>query len=493
MSVTLVYSPGISAPIVMPIDDAFIATSSVLPATWNILTRVSSQSSYSWKITQQQVTATVACAWNTEFRVKSNTLGASQAGLTAPVVHPITWSYSSAQFRWNADKRLFVYFLGNEVVPQDQTSNPGLRFPVDRPLLWSYTTTAKTVVANCSTFVWNITQTKISRKSFGWNVRSLVHTSKQVAFRALQRVYSPGNVPENFYNGIAQAIVHPIDNTNYVGPAKYTWNVNARRYSQETVRYNVLSTRVSQKAFAFKTLCTHVVTQVAATWMLRKSVVSRKASSWAMQLRTYRRLKTAWNVLNPVVSQKAVAFNVRNLVRVLKVPTTNYMLTMPIVHPIDVYQTATIEFQWAVVKRQSSKLKVAYNVALRDPALMKSSWNTLFRVTIPNPDAIYVPGVTQPVVHPITEKRYNWGPRFTWNLGVTHVVTQQQFAYNALNKVVTKKACKWNTSQRYPTYAAVSFNTLMSVVSQDTMDWNVGQALPQYIRQTAMAREDFAY
>jgi hypothetical protein len=436
----------------MPIDDAYYSVSSVSPSSWNVLATIISRQSVEWKIEEQQVTSQISVAWDTDFRVKVNNMG-SVPGLSSPVVHPIDWHYIPAGSTWNIEAR-------------------------------------------CSSNVkisWNISKRISSKKASSFNVLDKVHNFATFKWNILQRIYVPGFTSIQFYNGISQPVVHPVDMQNEVVSPAITWNVSQRRNTDEKIRYNILQSRRSQSRSLWNTLCTSVQSQIAATWNLHKAIIRQATVKWNVIGRTYSRIRSLWNDRATVASQKSIAFNTLNFVRIIKVLTANYGLIMPVVHPIDEYKTVNTEIQWNINERTFSDIRVEWKNTVHVISHIPITWNTLMRIEIPDYYSIYYPGVSQAAVHPITFRTYPWGPRIAWNLGVESVISQVQVTWHDLDSIETRKAVAWSTVGRTGSAIALKWNTLSSVISRDTIEWNVGQVIPAFIRQTSVSRQDFAY
>lgn len=448
----LIYSPGIVHPVVFPFTGSSKVISSVAVVAWETIASVVSQKATSWKIPQQGVTSQANIQWNTEFRVKHNDLG-FVSGLNSPIVHPFDWHYTPAGITWDVDQRR----------------------------------------SSSSRISWKVIQRRKSDKASAYNILTKDYSFQQTDWKVLKRIYVPGTTSFNFFNGISQPIVHPFDSQNTTFTPQIAWNLNARLRLGESIRWNILGKVKSQAASLWNTLCVLVQKQGEVSWYTRSPVKKLGAVAWAMQERYYKRAKIAWNSKSSVVSQKAASFNVHNFVRVLKVLTTNYMLSMPVVHPFDIYETVNTEIQWNFNQRISSKQGIRWNVLLRDPGYLQIGWNTLFRISIPNYTSIYYPGILQPIIHPFTLKTYPWGPRITWNLGTSFVTSQQSSSWRTLNKVSKKAQISWSTVQRTSSNPQILWDTFHTVVSQDIIEWNVGQNIPTFIRQTSISRQDFAY
>lgn len=452
----IVYIPGICSPVVMPIDDFYGLISSATDSSWNIDSSVIKQVAASWKIPQQQVTATVSTAWNVTYRVEKNDEASGLSmGILQPVVHPIDWRYVPAGMAWQLDQRS------------------------------SSTSTSMT---------WNVIQRRSSTKAVNWNVLISDHSEKITSWRVLQRVYVPGYTAEDFYVGILQPVVHPIDlGPNLIVPIS-TWNYGYRTSSRTRSSYSIDATVTSSRqAFSWFVKDQRVTTSsVAASWFTRLLVQDKNASTWNLGQRPATKAKTSWFTDGLVTTQKAINFKVGDRVRVIRALTTEYMLPTVVVHPISYYQTVIPEFQWNVVARVPAKVRVSYNTDEIVKIKGASSWNTLMRMSIPFYGQIYYPQIMQPVVHPITAKTYPWIARIQW--GFTNLVSPTvPTAWNALNKVVKTNPVSWNTVGRTNMQEPIAFMTRISVVSQAVIQWNVGQALQNFIRQAAMSREDFAY
>lgn len=452
MSVSLVYSPGICSPIVFPISDSFTQISSAQPVAWNVQSRVTSQVAVAWNIKQQQVTVQAAIAWNTEFRVKANNV-APTPGVLQPIIRPISWHYDPAGITWNIEQR-------------------------------------KSSTVSTS---WRVLSRRSSRKAVAFNIFNHTYSLHASSWKVLQRVRKPGVTGFAFFNGITQPISHPLDSSNVIPSPTSTWNVAFRLHSQEPVRWNTFGAVKSQVRSLWNTLGIHVQKQGAVAWNTFKAVRKLSPIAWNMAERIPSKKRILWNTRFSSVSQKQIAFNVRELVRILKVTTTNFGISAPVVHPIDSYLTAPPEIQWAVNQRISSKVKIQWNYMERVSSRKASSWNTLFRVSIPNFMSVYSPGILQAVVHPFEYRTYPWGPRIEWNVGITHVISQVTTRWNVMNKVKTSIRVTWNMNQRTGVGNQILWNTMVGVVSQSRIQWNVGQNIPQFIRQTSVSRQDFAY
>lgn len=450
----LTYYPGIPSPVVMPITDFFGFLSSAVNSTWNATTRVSSTVTTNWNTNRQRVSTTAAMQWNDYFRVEKNNEAAGfSQGILQPVVHPIDWYYNPAGCRWNVDQR---------------------RGSTQRT-------------------TWNDIQRRSSLKKITFNTTISVHATKSTAWRVLQRVYVPGNNGVNFYVGINQPTVHPIDyGFNLVVPA-ITWNIAGRINKTALLRFNVDVSRVSRKIVNWNTLDTHVTTQAPVTWFTLQKVLVDGTGTWKTNDRISAQKKTRWNDYNSVVSQKAFVWKVpKDRISVIKALTTEYSLPTVVVHPISYYQSVIPEFQWNDEKRITVKAKSLFNInTIVDPQL-RSTWKVLLRMRVPDYGQIYYPQVMQPTTHPITKKTYPWIARSTWNFSDL-VIKQQASSFNTLNKVVKTAALRWNTVGRPNMQEASRFNTRISVVSQVVVKWNTGIMYQPFIRQVAVVREDFAY
>lgn len=452
MSITLVYSPGICSPVVMPLDDAYYMISSVAPLGWNVSSPVSSQANLAWKVKQQRVSSQAAIGWNDSYRVKSVVTGLTP-GLCSPVVHPIDWKYSASGITWNIDKRI--------------SSKASISWKTTKRVKSSRAVTFDTLT---KTYSFDISK---------WNV--------------LQRVHKPGVAADAYYNGIVQPVVHPIDSQNSSGTPNIAWNIESRIRSTKKTSWNVYVEVKKLARILWNTLDLIVQIQKPVKWNTLKSVTKRASIKWNTQQRPLKRSRIAWNTFAPIVSQHAIKWDVKEYIRVLKVLTTNYMLTMPVVHPIDEYKTAGTEIQWNTSARRSSQATIRYNTLVRKSSGADIAWDAMYRVTIPDFQNIYYPGILQPVVHPITLHTNPWNARIEWRVGVTSVTSQAAIGWSVHNKVSKIAAIKWNTSQRSPNGNAILWNTCKAVTSTAIIEWNVGQVMPMNFRQTSVSRQDFAY
>lgn len=437
----------------MPIDDFFGLISSAAETTWRVETTVTTQVSSTWNVPQQQVSATVSITWNTDFRVKANNEAAGfSQGILQPVVHPIDWKYTPAGSTWNVDQRR----------------------------------------ASEQTTTWKDIQRRSSKKSVKWQANVSIHASVTTEWKVLKRVYVPGYTAEDFYVGVGQPVVHPIDYQVTLITPQIAWNYEFRNNSKVNSRFNVDRSVISKKTTKWNTLDIHVVVQGASTWFTGQRLKTFEPTRWASIQRTNAKKKSAWFTDKQVVSQRAANWRNTDKVVVIKALTTEYSLPTVVVHPISYYQSVIPEFQWNTVRRLSVTVKSTFSTHTIVKGKRSSTWNTLLRMSVPNFGQTYYPQIDQPATHPITAKTYPWISRITWNFS-DPVSVIKAVSWKTLNNVTKTAALKWNTVGRPGSQIAVSFNVRNPVQATVVVKWNTGTKAQLFIRQSAMSREDFAY
>ena len=453
----VIFYPGICQTVVHPITGVLVPqypVSQVFETAWNIDERISAYQAAAWNISQQKVSAFQQTAWNTTTRVKSSTFAGVYGGLCGPVVRPIDDLIIIPGSTWNVD--------GRTSVSQE--------------------------------FAWDVTKRITSDFKTAWNVRIIQHTEQALAWKVLKRIYIPGPARIG-YNGICQAVVHPIDSVNYP-PASpsYAWRLNQRLSSLKKSAWEVRVPVKAQKAVAWNTEILTVTKTQAFLWNLHEKLSPQKAVAWRLNQRTYRRQAVAWELRSKVTTDKAAAWNVLHSVHVLKIQTTNYGLCMPVVHPIDQAKTTTTEFDWNLHQRLDAAKAVRFNVYDRlEQSTKQFAWNTLTRIYIPNVKSTYYNGICQSVVHPIRYyKQIPWQPQFQWRF-INAVTSTVAVEWRTLKKVSPQVTVEWHMNQRLSALKQSLFMTRSKVTSTTIMEWNIGQPIQSQIRQTAVSRLDFAY
>lgn len=457
---TLLYYPGVSHPVVFPIEDGTNHVSVVFRSSWNLLYSISIDKSISWDITGVGVTVTDASSWNIYQRIEFIS-AFSTSGIVRPVVFPVDSDEYIPSVRWNSESRFSVI---------KKTS-------------------------------WKIFARDSIQKKFQWNIRISAIVQRNLSWKVLKRIYVPGVSIEEFLQ-LDLPVVHPISFHAYSPSPAITWNINYRIKLQKRTTWNLLFRTSIKVKTAWNTLC-NIITKIGASaWNTTAFVIIRKASAWALQSRISLKKPVKWNLKFAIAIDKSIAWKIHNNIvkTIASAWNINRRLLVNKRSSWNLLERNALKknFSWVVLKKV-----VVYNWTLTSNSPGNISSAIVHPIDIRTPGLQPYPyqGLSTLVVSPIDYNNYRGygyssGPGITWRLGINPngpVVVRDASAWNILNRVTIRKHSSWNMVGRSDISYKVLYNVLNSVSLRASFSWNTGSPLQGQIRQTVIDRTDFAY